>query len=50
MHPLLKEIFNELDNLNNISSQKEGTKKRKINVYDTRSELYNYFLGIYYHK
>ena len=49
-HYFLKDFFDELDDLNNLSTQKESTKRIKINVYDTASELYNNFPGIYYHK
>ena len=42
--------FDNLDKLDNLNPQKESTEKRKIKVYDTASELYNDFLGIYYHK
>ena len=49
-HSFQKKFFNELDDLNNVNSQKESTKKRKINANDTASELDNCFLGIYYHK
>ena len=46
----LNDFFNEFNKLINVNPQKESTKERKINVYDTASELYNYFLGIYYHQ
>ena len=50
MRSFLSEFFDDLDKLNNLNPLKEVTKKRKIKVYDTASELYNDFLGIYYHK
>ena len=39
-----------LDKLNNVNPRKEGPKKRKTNVYDTASELYNDFFRIYYQR
>ena len=52
-HFFLKGFFDEfffnLDKLNNVNPKK-STKKKKINVYDKASELYNNCLGIYYHK
>ena len=46
----LNEFFGDLDKLNNLNPQKESINKRKINVYDKASELYNDFPGIYHHK
>ena len=49
-HSFLNDFLHDLDKLNNINPKKESTKEKKINVYDKASELYNNFLGIYYHK
>ena len=44
MHYFLSKFFDDLN------PQKESAIKRKIKMYDIASELYNDFLGIYYHK
>ena len=50
MHPFKGEFFDDLYKLYNLNPLKKSTKKRKIKIYDTASELYNDFLGIYHHK
>ena len=46
----LNKFFDDFDKLNNLNPQKASTKERKTNVDDKTSELYNDFLGIYFHK
>ena len=47
-YPFLVDFFNDLNKFNNLKTQKENSKKKITNVYDTASELYNDFLGIYF--
>ena len=44
----LVKFFNDLNKFNKLKTQKEKTKKKKANVYDTASDLCNDFLGIYF--
>ena len=46
-HLFLVEFFNDLNKFNMLNPQKESTKKRKTNVYDTASDLYNDLLAKY---
>ena len=48
-YSFLYEIFlNDLNRLSRIKIIKEITKKKKTNVYDATSELYNVFLRAYF--
>ena len=44
MYSFLIRFFNDLDKSNKLMPQKEETKEKKTNVYNTASELYNDFL------
>ena len=44
----LPNFFKDLNKFNNLKTQKEKTKKKKANVYDTDSELCNEFLEIFW--
>ena len=46
-HLFLVEFFDDLNKFNMLNPQKESTKKRKTNVYDTASDLYNDLLAKY---
>ena len=49
-HSFLNEFFDDLDKLKNLNPEKGSIKDKNINVHDKASELYNNFLGIFYHK
>ena len=49
-HSFLNEFHDDLDRFNNLNLKKESAKKKKRNVFDKASELYNDFLRIYYDK
>ena len=46
----MNDFLDDWDKSNNLNPKKENTKEKKINVYRKAWELYNDFLGIYYHK
>ena len=46
----LDKRFNDLNKFNKLKTQKEETQKKKTNVHDTASELYNEFLEICHDK
>ena len=46
----LANIFDDLDKFDNLKPQKEKTKEKKTNMYDSVSELYNDLLGTYFDK
>ena len=48
MYSFLIRFFNDLDKSNKLMPQKEETKEKKTNVYNTASELYNDFLEIFF--
>ena len=47
-YSFLAESFKDLNKSNKLRTQKEKTKKKKINVYDPISELYNESIEIYF--
>ena len=46
-HSFLVQLLNDSNKFNKLKPQKEETKKKKLNVYEQASELYNDSLGIY---
>ena len=48
MYSFLIRFFNDLDKSNKLMPQKEETKEKKTNVYNTASELHNDFLEIFF--
>ena len=48
MYSFLIRFFNDLDKSNKLMPQKEETKEKKTNVYNTASELYNDLLEIFF--
>ena len=49
-HPFLANFFDNLDKSIKLKTQKGKTNKKKPNVYNTVSKLYNDLLGIYFDK
>ena len=47
-HSFPSNFFDDLDKFNKLKTQKEKTKKKKTNVYNTASEIYKGLLGIYF--
>ena len=41
-------FYSDLNKFNNLNQQTESTKEKKVSVYDSVSELYNEYLGIYF--
>ena len=47
-YSFLATLLNDLDKFRKLKTQKEETKEKKTNVYNTDIELYNNFLGTYF--
>ena len=41
-------FYSDLNKFNNLNQQAESTKEKTVSVYDSVSELYNKYLGIYF--
>ena len=44
----LTDFYYDVHNFSRLEPQKENTNEKKLNEYDTSSELYNEFIGIYF--
>ena len=49
-YSFLFEFFNGLNNFNKLITKKEETLKKKTNVHDPASDLYNELLEIYFNE
>ena len=47
-YPILLLVYTELNKINNLKLQKGHTKEKKRTLYNTSSELYSTYLGIYF--